>query len=103
MNMPGFTGEASLYKTGRHYYKAGKLTQTDGVYPAITIFDQLPVYDRFLWRREATLACCRKCSQGCRRECLYRDTRCYNSCLDSLCTRYCNAYHLGGCRQLIWS
>ena len=35
MNMPGFTGEASLYKTGRHYYKAVNLTQTDGVYAAL--------------------------------------------------------------------
>jgi hypothetical protein len=33
MNMPGFTGEASLYKTGKHYYKAGNLTQTDGGIP----------------------------------------------------------------------
>ena len=41
MNMPGFTGEASLYKTSRQYYKAGNLTQTDGVYPAIDIFDWL--------------------------------------------------------------
>ena len=42
MNMPGFTGEASLYKTGRHYYKAGKLTQTDGVYPRLPYLISCP-------------------------------------------------------------
>src|SRR5262249_24835008 len=38
MNMPGFSGEASLYKTSRHYYEAGNLTQTYGVYPRSPYF-----------------------------------------------------------------
>ena len=101
MNMPGFTGEVSLYKTGRHYYKAGNLTQTDGVYPAITIFDQLPVYDRFPFGREATLACCAQCGVACRgRICPPRDTRCVNECIDDLCTARCKAYRFGGCRHV---
>jgi hypothetical protein len=126
MNMPGFTGEASLYKTSRQYYNAGNLTQTDGVYPAIiTMIDMVRVpvvyYPELTevhhpWTTEnreylATL-CCHKCWQGCRRECSYPfggrpDRQCVNSCLDSLCTPNCKAWHwtadgtLGGCRDLL--
>jgi len=36
MNMPGFTAEASLYKTSRHYSMAGTVDQSSGtIYPAI--------------------------------------------------------------------
>jgi hypothetical protein len=118
MNMPGFTGEASLYKTGRHYYKAGNLTQPDGVYPAtITMIDMVGVpvvyypwaelTDVHPWTTWTTVTrCCSKCYRDCRRECSdpfggRPDPRCVNFCLDYDCTHYCNAYHLGGCRHLL--
>ena len=119
MNMPGFTGEASLYKTGRHYNKTGNLTQPDGVYPAITMLDmvRVPVVyypwaeltDVHPWtsahpKENPVTRCCRECSQGCRRECTVQPGNyrtCVNNCVDYFCTRSCRASHFGGCRHLL--
>jgi hypothetical protein len=108
MNMPGFTGEASLYKTGRHYYKAGNLTQTDGVYAAaITIFDQLHVVD-FSFARYFTELCCSSCKSDCVRQCRRGGGppnpeyfECVKHCTPENCTRPCNAARFGGCGRLL--
>jgi hypothetical protein len=115
MNMPGFTGEASLYKTSRQYYKAGNLTQTDGVYPAIDIFDWLKsTAVRYPWsitthypvHREFTTRCCSSCQYSCWLHChpLFRSwdeySKCINSCHVS-CTPHCNAAEFGGCDELL--
>jgi hypothetical protein len=98
MNMPGFTGEASLYKTGRHYYKAGNLTQTDGAYPALIRFDQLHDFPFARYFTELfTELCCSRCRRDCRRECSgpfggRPDQRCVDYCVNFVCPRYC-----GGC------
>ena|SRR5215831_3061065 len=126
MNMPRFTGEASLYKTGRHYYKAGNLTQTDGIYPAFTISDLLrggvpvvyyppslgvPVLD-LPFARYLTESCCSKCgtelvrcNQICERAYGPRKPefyQCLKDCKTSYdCTRRCNAQRFGGCDALL--
>ena len=42
MNIPGFSAEASLYKTSRHYRGSGEFDQADGsIYPALSISDFL--------------------------------------------------------------
>jgi hypothetical protein len=114
MNLPGFTGEASLYKTSRHYYKAGNLTQTDGVYPALTITDRLRVpvvYYPWLelpvvhypWTREhnpqlAAKLCCQKCRNDCNKKC--PDRTCFDYCVKQ-CTSMCDVYEFGGCDRLL--
>src|SRR5215813_10151336 len=99
MNMPGFTGEASLYKTSRHYYEAGNLTQTDGVYSALSILHQLPPVLDFPF---ATL-CCSSCQSDCVRQCWRAGGsrnpdyfECVKAC-GPRCTKKCNALGFGGC------
>jgi len=107
MNMPGFTGEASLYKTGSHYYKPRNLTKTDGAYPALSILYQMPLVLDFPFAHFFTELCCSKCRYSCvihclpaRRESEAEYLKCIRDCKGS-CTLHCNAQKFGGCDALL--
>ncbi len=97
-NLPGFTAEASLYKTAGHYHKTGNFTQTHGAIYPTTIADLLWSANFRLPPWFYSLFCCSFCRDDCNRIC--PDSECYRVCLDN-CTNKCNAYAFGGCRQLL--
>ena len=97
MNMPGFTAEASLYKTSECYHIAGTRDQADGtVHPAYgikNVKNALLIYDIFRGLF-STYGCCSQCKRDCYKVCT--TSVCIDYCLKG-CTSKCDAYWIGGC------
>jgi len=105
MNTPGFTAEASLYKTAGNYRMKGAGPRVNGdirpaAYPRLAVpydpsFRLEPIIAQYL----ATVACCRDCASECNSKC--RDQSCVEYCLNNTCNPRCDAYGYGGCKQLL--
>jgi hypothetical protein len=95
MNLPGFTAEASLYKTNKQYNMnmAEACNQVNGaIYPARLS----PIFWLYEWGRLAdsqylkTRECCQNCAVNCKEKCF--DKSCVDDCIDEICSSKCNAY-----------
>ena len=77
MNIPGFTGEASLYRTSRHYQTAVTSNSITQVLPQL-VRGRALVNTRTVGNVDCSTACCGNC------------TCCGNSG-NSECCSYCNS------------
>ena len=108
MNMPGFSAETSLYKTGGHYRTTGVFGQTDeSVYPVPSISNLIispPTFMHplrsslidFIYSDVLTLIDVRSCCQDCLSSFPCADESCRRQRLFD-CSRKCNAEVIGGC------
>ena len=105
--MPGFTAEATLYKTSGHYHTISIVSKANGaIRPMIPIlrdveiktlykpwFDK-PWLDSF-WRDSIWIDS-RSCCQDCLARCFCADEQCRRQCRSS-CSIKCEASDIGGC------
>jgi hypothetical protein len=108
MRLPGFSAEASLYKTSGNYRMSGTFGQANGtIQPMVTIrsdFETTATYESLLnsfWReslgRDVSIWMdSRTCCQNCLSKTLCADEQCRRQRLSS-CSIQCNAADIGGC------
>ena len=101
MNIPGFTAEASLYKTEGNYRMIGLQDRGNGnIHPAYAPW-AVPFRPGLPPRIAGYLyavVCCRDCASECKSKCF--DQTCIDACLVN-CNSRCDAYGYGGCKQLL--